>query len=45
MSALHDLMGSIIIGGIVLQVKYRIIDGSVRAQLDAMRKQLLVAGN
>ena len=32
-----------IIGGLVLQVGDKIIDGSVKAQLEAMRKQLLAA--
>jgi F-type H+-transporting ATPase subunit delta len=32
-----------IIGGLVIRVQDRLIDGSVRAQLDAMHKQLLTA--
>ena len=40
-AVVHQYVDDRIIGGLVLRVEDRLIDGSVKAQLDAMRRQLL----
>jgi F-type H+-transporting ATPase subunit delta len=42
-AVVHQYVDEKIIGGLVLRVGDRLIDGSVKAQLDAMRRQLLTA--
>jgi F-type H+-transporting ATPase subunit delta len=40
-AVVHQFLDESIIGGVVLRVRDQLIDGSVRAQLTAMRKKLL----
>jgi F-type H+-transporting ATPase subunit delta len=40
-AVVHQYVDERIIGGLVLRVQDKLIDGSVKAQLDAMRRQLL----
>jgi len=42
-AVVHQIVDPAIIGGLVLRVQDQLIDGSVRAQLSAMRRQLLDA--
>ena len=42
-AVVHQYVDESIIGGMVLRVQDRLIDASVRAQLDALRQQLLAA--
>lgn len=42
---IHQYVDEAIIGGMVLRVGDQVIDGSVRAQLDAMRQKLLSSRN
>ncbi len=42
-AVVHEYTDPTIIGGIILRVQDQLIDGSVRAQLQAMRHRLLAA--
>jgi F-type H+-transporting ATPase subunit delta len=42
-AVLHQHVDESIIGGLVLQIEDRVIDGSVKSQLDMMKKQLMAA--
>ena len=42
-AVVHQIVDPAIIGGLILRVQDQLIDGSVRAQLAAMRQQLLAA--
>jgi F-type H+-transporting ATPase subunit delta len=42
---LHQIVDESIIGGLVLRTDEKMIDGSVRAQLEGMKRQLLAAGH
>lgn len=42
-AVLHQRVDESIIGGLVLQIGDRVIDASVKSQLDAMKKQLMTA--
>jgi F-type H+-transporting ATPase subunit delta len=42
-AVVHQYVDERIIGGLVLRVQDKLIDGSVKTQLDAMRRQLLTA--
>jgi F-type H+-transporting ATPase subunit delta len=42
-AVVHPYVDESIIGGMILRIGDRLIDGSVRAQLEAMRKKLLAA--
>ena len=42
-AVVHQIVDPAIIGGLILRVQDQLIDGSVRAQLSAMRRQLMEA--
>ena len=43
-AVIHQYVDESIIGGLIIRVADQLIDGSVRAQLDAMKKKLLASG-
>ena len=42
-AVMHQYVDEKIIGGLVLRVQDRLLDGSVKAQLDALHRQMLMA--